>query len=561
MTQTSGVLWITEQVKTKLAAATWSIFLFFGGLIFILYFAHIRFMPELEIGSSIALLAAAAITGAVYLLALSITLVVPSIFWSAVILNLSFFKPIFYEHQKVLKVRVLLWLLLPLLLVLLVSVTAMILVSDRFDTIVTLTVPSVALMAWIVLTLVLFADKRRALRRLETSTATNVGRKRLRGLKIKLILQASAKSTIYWLIYAGSCFCFVLPMVLVDFVVQIPGEGREIPYLIGLVTLTLGVNVLVTIASNWANTFRWQALIGISASFLLLLFFEATTNISSSVMNIYGLGNIPNSFVVLKPEGCALLAQAGVNKCPKTGEMCILNNAHILSRIGPTYYLHTTNAEGKAVKLTIPRDVVLSWGRRPDEVHTFASLWVNSRNQVLYSILIDSLHRCNEGDIVVVSDQTLVPVHEALVSIEGLQQIIEAHRFSFEDLSLPERWDIQREAEDFLKSAAKSLSGLSRSKDEDNERQLLGAEFRYPLINKANLDAMTTDNLRWAEFQKAHPNGSVVFLSRVAEGRDFAAVMYRLVSPNGEQKFFVALFHKTDQLWTLRDKLEIRPLY
>ena len=554
MTPPSGVLWITEQVKTKLAAATWSIFLFFGGLIFLLYFAHIRFMPELEVGSSVALLAAAAITGAVYILALSIALTVPSVVWSAVILNLRSLKPLFYKNNKVSRLRLGLWLGIPLLLELLAIVTStyIVAVNSKYDTqtqtanfylrhgetIVVVSAVSVVVLAWVLMTLVLFRSRRRVFQRLPRA-------------KLRVLLRESAHSLLYWVIFAASCCCFILPIVLVGLVIEPNAHGDEDLWLVlGLILFTVAVNILITIVSNWPNGLRWRVLISISASFLLLLFLEATVKISSSVMRMYGFGNIPNSFVVLKPEGCALLSQAGINTCPKSDAMCILNNVYILSRVGATYFLRTTNAAGEPVNLTVPRESVLSWGRRPvDEVFDF--MVGGTSNPVIYSVLIESLNICDAGNIVIVKDQPLIPGEEVSGEALRLTEVVDRYHLPFGRFTFAERLAFQN----FLRSVPSLLlSSFERSELPEN---LLGAEFKYPSIRKDDFGAIRQDKVRWAEFWKAHPNASVLSLSPIVESDNSAALIYEMVNQAGERKLFLALFYRADEVWTLFAKLEI----
>jgi hypothetical protein len=61
--------------------AFWSVFLFVGGLIFLVYFASIGFMPEVDLQTSIALLVVSALTGGFLLLVLGVYFLAPGWWW------------------------------------------------------------------------------------------------------------------------------------------------------------------------------------------------------------------------------------------------------------------------------------------------------------------------------------------------------------------------------------------------------------------------------------------------------------------------------------------------
>src|SRR5262245_12561089 len=59
------------ELAQKLLFALWSISLLLGGLIFVIYFASIGFMPEIDATASVTLLTVSAITGAFLLIVLA----------------------------------------------------------------------------------------------------------------------------------------------------------------------------------------------------------------------------------------------------------------------------------------------------------------------------------------------------------------------------------------------------------------------------------------------------------------------------------------------------------
>ena len=66
---------------TAVVGAFWSVFLFVGGLFFLVYFASIGFMPEFDLQTSIALLVVSALTGGFPLIVLAFFLLAPGLWW------------------------------------------------------------------------------------------------------------------------------------------------------------------------------------------------------------------------------------------------------------------------------------------------------------------------------------------------------------------------------------------------------------------------------------------------------------------------------------------------
>ena len=72
---------IEKYLYANIATLFWSSFLLLGGIIFVAYYAHIGYMPDFDLKSSITITAAVAVTGVVSVIVLMITMVLPSIIW------------------------------------------------------------------------------------------------------------------------------------------------------------------------------------------------------------------------------------------------------------------------------------------------------------------------------------------------------------------------------------------------------------------------------------------------------------------------------------------------
>jgi len=72
--------WIVKYIKENLFTAIGSLSLSLGGILFLIYFFHIDYMPSLDMGNSIHLLFGMALTGGWVLLWLSLMIMLPSLF-------------------------------------------------------------------------------------------------------------------------------------------------------------------------------------------------------------------------------------------------------------------------------------------------------------------------------------------------------------------------------------------------------------------------------------------------------------------------------------------------
>jgi hypothetical protein len=95
-------------------AIVWSVVLFVGGMIFLVYFASIGFMPELDVKASITLLATSAFTGIWLLALLSLYLIGLGWSWRLTTNNNERLQVLWYEGGQFVPWRAMLWGALPL---------------------------------------------------------------------------------------------------------------------------------------------------------------------------------------------------------------------------------------------------------------------------------------------------------------------------------------------------------------------------------------------------------------------------------------------------------------
>jgi hypothetical protein len=95
----------------------WSVFLFTGGLIFLVYFWSIGFMPEMDAKALVTLLAVSVLTGSILLLGLIVYLFAPLVLWKILMPNYERLQILWYKDGQYAPVRAILWVGLPFVVI------------------------------------------------------------------------------------------------------------------------------------------------------------------------------------------------------------------------------------------------------------------------------------------------------------------------------------------------------------------------------------------------------------------------------------------------------------
>ena len=100
---------------SNVMTTAWSVLLFAGGMIFLVYFFSIRFMPELSPQASITLLAASILTAGFLILMIILSLFAPFVFWRTWMSKSSYkrLQALWYKDEKFILVNSILWISLP----------------------------------------------------------------------------------------------------------------------------------------------------------------------------------------------------------------------------------------------------------------------------------------------------------------------------------------------------------------------------------------------------------------------------------------------------------------
>ena len=320
-----------------------SLSLLVGGVFFLAYFGSIGFMPEMDLKTSIALLAASALTGSFMLVGVGFYLLAPSWFWvqltrraeslkspmwfalpiGGVLLSYTlssfFIKPLLPGW----------WWVIPLFVLLL-----------PFLVIVT---PSL----WL-----LFRIK--VLGKLDRKPQF-----RQAFLKVVSFYPAFFLST-----------GFFLPVLLftISLVTENLDPNMHSEFLLWLViVLIFFTNIILVRDFSIPLYLKFTAMI----LFFIISLVNAWSFFPRRIMNIYKFGDVPKASLVLDEIGCRIVEHHGlmvmpytpnpITGSPSNPKTCSLSTVLIRSRVSGTYYLKVSRSDNSSVLFTIPGQNVLSW--------------------------------------------------------------------------------------------------------------------------------------------------------------------------------------------------------
>jgi hypothetical protein len=350
---------LIDYFLSNVMKTVWGVFLFVGGMFFLIYFTSIGFMPELDLQASLTLLATSALMGCWVLTLISLGLIGPGWIWKSTTNNNEKLKALWYNGEQWVWWRAFLWVGLPfigfvagLILLLWIKIDWWAWSKWVGGTLLigSLIMPLPVILIW------------------EKWLCNPTGIPKLWAIV----------GNFYWgFLYSAAVF-FPLPYVLLGF----------LPYAPDLVTfasapvLLLGAAIVIALFNAILATSpysAWQSIV-VSCSILVyvIMFFNAWPFIPNYVMNIYKFGNLANATLVLNETGCAIVEHHGVKATPSTPspktdtnaqpQTCSLSKVSIYSRLGSTYYLEASRNENTSVCFTISAQNVLSWAIDPPKI-------------------------------------------------------------------------------------------------------------------------------------------------------------------------------------------------
>jgi hypothetical protein len=368
-------------VGSNLAASVvtaWSVFLFVGGLIFLVYFWSIGFIPEIDAKALVTFLAVSALTGGCLFIMMSFCMVAPGYYWSSVT-----------RHVALLKSP--LWFFLPMVGFIFSFVLSNVLIQTWWWV--------VPLLVTLIAPLPLLFPSGKVLEKLnwkhkphENLVYTNVyirsyrislspptSPERLKRLGKTRFRQKWRAVGIFYVGFILSILFFLPAFLLTNRLVGADSslsENRTLAIVTLLLTLLdiLAINAFV-IKRLYAKQSHLKEIlqcliVGGIALFIILLLLHALPVIPKSVMHLYKLGNLPNASLVLDEIGCTIVQQHKLKTTPYTPDSpppsppkpsCSLSPVMIRSRLGNSYYIEASRGNDNLVLFTIPGQNVLSW--------------------------------------------------------------------------------------------------------------------------------------------------------------------------------------------------------
>lgn len=328
---------IQDYFYSNMATIFWSVFLLLGGGIFVSYFAHIEYMPDFDLKSSITITAAAAVTALMITVSLLVVMILPGVFWRYVWGESSSFKNEWKDDEgNLIFFGLFVWLIIPISVVYVTT-----LVSYHIGW------KSAFVVVLVFLFYFYFFISYRKLHFLQT-------------FKEIILLSVSA--------FFSSIILF-FPLFFVLKLTFDEGAPKDLPLLVsgGLSGAFIVVaNIMATTNPKNLKSFYW--FFGLGALIFIVVFssFGKFHIIPARVMGIYKFGNIFVDDIVLKEDACNVFRKLKVDVSEIENNICTAQGVLILSRLGREVYIQYAS-DGGGVKFTIPSNQISSWSIREEK--------------------------------------------------------------------------------------------------------------------------------------------------------------------------------------------------
>lgn len=306
-----------------------------GGLVFVVYFMSIKYMPVFNFDSAIVLLFFIALTGMLLFLGMALLLSLPGFLWAEVYGKNSEILPQISENEEG---KVALFFTAPIIIFYSILTLSFSFSENSEYRFIVLTIA----LTLIVIFLAAFVSA-------------------FKQCLIKFVVK-NPKKEIAWLCFASilSAFISLLTfMVLIPFFQKIPDATKLIDVIsivVMLCLLTLVANVIVSVLSKKLIT---KVMVSCALVVAILMVSQSHSMISAAVMKIYKLGHFTVKTIALNESGCYVLQSFGVKNITSDAafpDYCSADNVKVLSRLGKESYL---DMEGKQFPMN--NDFILSW--------------------------------------------------------------------------------------------------------------------------------------------------------------------------------------------------------
>lgn len=329
-----------ENLKSIFNTTTSAASIFMGGMLLLLYFVHIGYLPDPDVAALVYLLVAAALAGAYLVGFIAVANVLPALIWNAVILGKNEFANFQFESEK--SNGLIFWFSLPFIPTL-TAFTLVLLVKWEFSKGLAILLCGVA---------VSFSWLYYGLRRHGIKSWKAQGR--------------------YLSAWVGSWVTFVAPFLFILMFIRqgFATADTEVEnifawvYLILLLFIAVFGNVVALQHNNRVmqglnEKWRWVAWSAAVALILLIIVSFAAKAwwvVPQMVMRVYGLGGDMKVHLVFNKEGQDTLKVLKVPMDCAATSVCRIDTLLLRSRLGSHYVLF----HGQVGQIVIPASAVLA---------------------------------------------------------------------------------------------------------------------------------------------------------------------------------------------------------
>lgn len=329
---------VVDYFYSHLLSSLWSLFLLLGGSVFIGYFAHIEYMPDLDFSSSVAIVGAAAISALMLAFMMLVIFVFPGASWAGLLGDNSKVQALWTDKDGRQKIRrVALWFGAPLITFYASGVAAIFVWWLPFPIVLSVILGSCFL-------------------------ARHWVGKSGRDLAVALFY--------VWGAGLLSAFFAFFPFWLI-YVLGFSSENYNEPdrwFVVIVVGMIVALINLAAVAKpENVKSIIWYSGLGALALFITITRLGQYHVIPSRVIQLYKFGNIQSADIVVSDKSCRALEALDIE--PQTsGQVCRLYEVTILSRLGSEFYIEADRHERRSLRVAIPSEDVVAWSiTRSDE--------------------------------------------------------------------------------------------------------------------------------------------------------------------------------------------------
>lgn len=306
----------------------WNILLFSGGVIFLSYFMHIQYVPELELDSVVLLFASGSIIAGTIIFFLCLILIIPGLIWDSAISSFELLLEIREKSQNDYTQKIIWWFGVP-------SIFAVLCLHLYFF--------KNKIIFWVVIS--------------SSILGYFIALCRCRPRKLRFALLGS------WI--SGAIFFFLPLMILYGMASKaaLQNNFQDWTKIVLSVSFIVASNSSILLRPIKQKKIIWVTIVSLFSLVYITMIIGSWSFIPQLIFTNTKLGNIENVQIIINHDGCTIfqLYKVEVDYLKNEGICLSKSPVTILSRIGKNYYIETRRKDNKKINFTLPSDSVKSW--------------------------------------------------------------------------------------------------------------------------------------------------------------------------------------------------------